>query len=175
MTGDGPSTGLGPSKDRLSSDSAAPTDLTGRAIPMPTAESEPFWSGLRAGKLVIQHCEACSSFHHEPIISCPSCTTNTLSWVEVPPVGTVYTFCICELAFGPGLSTPYVPALVQIDDAPGVRLVTNIIDCPPSDVQIGMRVAGRFASDPERALLFFTPIEGGSGLTNTQGSVGGIA
>jgi hypothetical protein len=35
---------------------------------------------------------------------------------------------------------PYVPALIEADGAPGIRFISNVVDCEPDDVEIGMKV-----------------------------------
>ncbi len=43
---------------------------------------------------------------------------------------------------------PYVVALVDIDDAPGVRLPARLVGVEPEDVKIGMTVAVEFVDLP---------------------------
>ena len=52
---------------------------------------------------------------------------------------------------------PYVLALVELDE--GVKMFTNIIDCPPQDVRIGMPVEVTFrrASDT-MTVPYFKPV-----------------
>jgi uncharacterized OB-fold protein len=56
--------------------------------------------------------------------------------------GTVFSHATVHRAFLPGLETavPYVVAVVALDDAPGVRLVSNVIDVDPAAVRIGLPV-----------------------------------
>ena len=35
---------------------------------------------------------------------------------------------------------PYNIVVVELDDAPGARLISNVLDVDPSDVSVGMRV-----------------------------------
>jgi hypothetical protein len=39
-----------------------------------------------------------------------------------------------------GFEPPIIIALAAMDDAPNVRLLTNIIDCSPDDISIGVSV-----------------------------------
>jgi uncharacterized OB-fold protein len=48
---------------------------------------------------------------------------------------------------------PYVPALVEPDGAPGVRFVSNVVDCEPERVAIDMAV--KVAWDHLSELLVF--------------------
>jgi uncharacterized OB-fold protein len=40
----------------------------------------------------------------------------------------------------PGFDPPYVVAMVELDDEPDVRLITNVIGVPVNDVRVGMAV-----------------------------------
>ena len=53
---------------------------------------------------------------------------------------TVATFTVNYQPWMPGPDLPYVVAIVEIEEQPSVRLTTNIVNCPPEDVHIGMKV-----------------------------------
>ena len=51
---------------------------------------------------------------------------------------------------------PYVMAYVELDE--GVRMLTNIVDCKPEDVKIGMPVEVTFEdATPEISIPLFKP------------------
>jgi hypothetical protein len=54
----------------------------------------------------------------------------------------VYSFTIVRHPVTPELSdsVPYVVAVIELDDAPGARLFTNIVECDPDTVVIGQAV-----------------------------------
>jgi uncharacterized protein len=54
----------------------------------------------------------------------------------------------------PGLPVPYVIALVELDSAPEVRLMTNIVECEPALVTVGMPVEVTF----ERCGEMYVPL-----------------
>jgi uncharacterized OB-fold protein len=60
-------------------------------------------------------------------------------------------------AFLPGgkEDVPYVVGFVELDDAPGLRLVTNLVD-DDATVQIGARVHATFADLGARRHLVFS-------------------
>jgi uncharacterized OB-fold protein len=41
-------------------------------------------------------------------------------------------------------SVPYIPAVVELPDTGGVRMIGNLVDVRPSEVQIGMPVQLRW-------------------------------
>jgi uncharacterized OB-fold protein len=58
----------------------------------------------------------------------------------------------------PAFQVPYVAAIVRSDE--GWSLFTNVIDCAPEQVRIGMRVAVKFVEmSAEITLPYFTPSE----------------
>ncbi|BBU21080.1 hypothetical protein I553_4954 [Mycobacterium xenopi 4042] len=40
----------------------------------------------------------------------------------------------------PGLEPPYIVAMVELNDEPDVRLITNIVDIAIDDVRVGLEV-----------------------------------
>jgi uncharacterized OB-fold protein len=54
----------------------------------------------------------------------------------------VYTFNVVHHASHPAVAQnlPYVGALIVFADMPGVRLISNVTNCVPSSVRIGMKV-----------------------------------
>ena len=57
----------------------------------------------------------------------------------------------------PGYDPPYVIAIVEIEEQPDVRLITNIVDCPPEDVHVGMPVEVRFEQHDDVWIPLFAP------------------
>ena len=56
--------------------------------------------------------------------------------------GTVYSFTVNRYQWTPALRPPYVIAEVELDEQPGLRLLTSVVDC--DEVTIGMPVRVRF-------------------------------
>ena len=69
--------------------------------------------------------------------------------------GTVYTYTINRQAWVPGLEVPFVIAMVELDEQPGLRLMTNIVDCPTEEVEIGMPVEVAFVERGEAFVPVF--------------------
>ena len=40
----------------------------------------------------------------------------------------------------PGLDPPYIVAMVELEDEPEVRLITNVVDVTPDGIHVGLRV-----------------------------------
>lgn len=116
-----------------------PTELCEIA---PDVDTAPFWEGCRDRQLRFQRCRGCGRFRHPPIAGCPDCGNRDTDWVAVSGFGHVYTFTIVHHAVVPALASavPYNAALIAIDDAPGVHLISNVIDAAPHELDIGMPV-----------------------------------
>ena len=62
----------------------------------------------------------------------------------------MWTFTVTRLNRDPGFiqDVPYVLALVELDE--GVKMFTNIVECNPDDVTIGMPVEVTFVRATDR-------------------------
>ncbi|ORA12715.1 Zn-ribbon domain-containing OB-fold protein [Mycobacterium arosiense] len=99
--------------------------------------TEPFWQAAKDRRLTAPKCGKCGTFRLPPTPFCPSCQSTEVDWVKLSGEATVYSFAILHGIPGmPELTV--VAAVVDLPDAPGARLVTNIIDVVPADVEIGM-------------------------------------
>ena len=103
-------------------------------------------------------CRSCDRLVWYPRRRCPRCHGDDLAWETLSGLGTVYASTVVHRAPSPQLEddVPYVVALVDLDE--GARLMTNIVECAPESVEIGMRVGVTFrrVSD-DAALPLFAP------------------
>jgi len=99
-----------------------------------------FWKATKQHKLLIQECKSCNSKIFYPRKFCPECWSSELSWTEASGKGKIFTFTVTmtgvEKKFADDL--PYVLALVDL--AEGIRMMTNIVECKPDHLKIGMDV-----------------------------------
>jgi hypothetical protein len=113
-------------------------------LPAPAASREtlPWWQAAAAHRLVVQRCADCGHARHPPGPLCSRCRSTRDTWQEVSGRGTVYTYTVVQRAFVPSLADrlPYVVIVVALDDAGGVRLVSNLVDADPAAVCVGMAV-----------------------------------
>jgi len=115
------------------------------------AEFQPFWAALKQGRIAFPRCRDCGKFHWYPMKRCPHCRSSAIEWQAVSGEGTLYSFTVVRYPFSPEFrdKLPYVVALVEFADAPGVRLITNLIDTPLEDIRIGMTVQPIFPQGDE--------------------------
>jgi uncharacterized OB-fold protein len=103
------------------------------------AWTRPFWEAAARRVLVAPQCGACRRFRMPPTPFCPHCLTQALDWPTLSGEGIVYSYTIVSRAILPEMEAalPYVPALVELPDAGGVRLITNIVGVPVDAISIG--------------------------------------
>jgi uncharacterized OB-fold protein len=70
----------------------------------------------------------------------------------------VFTYTVNYHPYNPEIATPYVIAIVELDEQPGLRLATNIVDCEPDSVACGMPVEVRFEEQRIGADAQFMPV-----------------
>ncbi len=120
--------------------------MTPYAKPLPeiTTESRPFWEGCRRHQLLLQRCRACGARQHYPRGVCGTCWSTDLAWEPASGRGTVYTFTVTHRSQAPGFrdALPYVLAYVELEE--GVQVLTNLVECDPARVRIGLAVQVTF-------------------------------
>lgn len=111
-----------------------------RPLPQPTLITQPYWDAARAHRLVIQECAHCKTRQFYPREFCTACLSGDIEWIECGGKGAVYTYTVNRRASNAALSdkVPYVVASIDLDE--GVRMMANIVGCPPEAVRIGSRV-----------------------------------
>src|SRR5437762_8275472 len=57
----------------------------------------------------------------------------------------------------PSFPPPYVVAIVAIEEDDRIRLTTNIVNCEPGDVRVGMKVQVTFEHDDDMWIPLFEP------------------
>ncbi len=111
-----------------------------RLKPKVTPQNEHFWRGGQEGELRFLRCAACRTYVHPPSPRCPDCLGKDLAPEAVSGRATVHTFTLNHQPWVPSPDHPYAIAVVEIDEQPDVRLMTNVVNCPAESVHVGMRV-----------------------------------
>lgn len=131
-----------------------------RPEPRATEVSEPFWEATRSRSLVVQWCLTCDRAIFYPRAACPGCLGTELEWRSSVGTGRVYAVTVEHNPQHPAMRerAPYAVALVDVDD--GWRMLTNIVDCNPDDVVVGMPVTVTWEPMSDgRNLALFAPSE----------------
>ena len=133
------------------------TEKPFRILPKVTPGNEHFWTGGAAGELRFLRCQDCKYYIHPPTPICPECLGKNLTVEAVSGRAQLLTYTVNHQPWVPGVPLPYTIAIVEIVEQKGLRLMTNLIDCPPERIEIGMSVSVRFEQHGEVYLPLFAP------------------
>ena len=108
-------------------------------LPIPDAESKPFWDAIGDGKLLLKYCLECGRPHYYPRTYCPYCWGET-EWREASGRGVVFATTTVRRVGLPPFSqrVPYNLSIVELDEGP--RMLTNIVGGDPEAIRIDMPV-----------------------------------
>jgi len=116
--------------------------------PLPDVDSEPYWAATAAGQLALCRCDDCRAWLHPPLERCRHCGGPT-AFEELHGAGIIAGVIVMHRASVPGQgATPHAIVLVDLDDAPGVRLTGRVGGASPGEVQVGRRVTARMVAVP---------------------------
>ena len=108
----------------------------------PDANSRPFWDACAKRELRFQRCSGCGVCRFPPLGGCRDCGSNEAEWIEVSGRGQVFSFTVVHHPAMPDIAehVPYAVVVVEFDDAPGARLISNVLDAGIDEIEIGMAV-----------------------------------
>ena len=133
------------------------TEATGRLLPELSEDNEFFWKSGEDGTLRFQRCTGCGDLRHPPSAVCPYCRSTEWEPAAVSGRGVVAGFTRNEQMWQPSFPPPYVIAIVAIEEDDRIRLTTNLVNCSPDDVFVGMKVQVRFEHDDDVWIPLFEP------------------
>jgi len=118
--------------------------VTGGPIPEVTPVNQPFWDGTAVGELRIRTCKTCGARFRFVSEWCPSCWSTDLGWQVVSGRGKVAAMTVVQMAPYPSVAerVPYVLALIELAEGP--TMMSNVVDCDPGAVAVGMPVQVTF-------------------------------
>ena len=73
---------------------------------------------------------------------CPKCQSIEQEWIPAAGKGKVYSWVTYQESPHPAFKAPYTVVLVELDE--GVRIVSNMVDVKPDELQIDMPVEVTF-------------------------------
>ena len=123
-------------------DDAAPA-IPARMLPKLDEHNRAFWTGGADGRLLIGRCTGCARWVHPPAADCPECD-GALAVQAVSGKATVFGYTVNHQPFNPAVPVPYVVAIVELVEQADLRIATNIVDCDPDSVRVGLPVEVRF-------------------------------
>lgn len=132
--------------------------------PHTNIETQEFWEGCGQGRFLVPRCNNCAHLIWYPRQFCTECGQMEVTWEEMSGRGSVYSYSISNRGQGEfAEAAPYVLAYVELEEGP--RVLTNIVDCDPSTVEVGQAVtvvfeaAGETKDGKPLALYRFRPTQ----------------
>ncbi len=122
--------------------------------PVPDTDGAPFWEYAAQGELRVQACAGCGELRFPPRPCCPHCQSFDAEWRPMSGRGRVWSYVVAHPPLLPDYAAqaPYNVVVVELDEAPRIRLVGNLVPAagqplgafPPESIRIGARVRAVF-------------------------------
>ncbi len=111
-------------------------------MPSPLADviTLPWWQVAAEHRLVVQRCTACGHTRLPPAPVCSECRSADAEWQEVSGRGEVYTYTIVHRPIAADQPLPTVIAVIALEGAGGVRMISNLVGADLGEIRIGMPV-----------------------------------
>lgn len=125
--------------------------------PEVSGETKPFWDACGRGEFLLQRCDGCGKFQYPYRGFCCHCWAGRPKDVASTGRGTVWSYSVVRRNRSRGHGTePYIVAVVELEE--GVRVVSNLMDCPIDEVAIGQPVEVYFQPLDNLSLPLFRPV-----------------
>ncbi|MFE1879737.1 Zn-ribbon domain-containing OB-fold protein [Streptomyces diastatochromogenes] len=118
--------------------------------PVTDTDGAPFWEYAARGELRVQACSDCGEPRFPPRPCCPHCQSFASEWRAVSGRGRVWSYVVPHPPLLPEYAeqAPYNVVVVELEDAPRIRLVGNLVaragaplnSFDPQRIRIGARV-----------------------------------
>jgi uncharacterized OB-fold protein len=134
-----------------------------RPLPDLDDDSRPFWEAAARGELVVQACADCGLRRFPPRPMCAECHSLATTWQPLAGEGTVWSYVVAHPPLLPAFmpDAPYLVAIVEMTDAPGIRIAGNLVaqdgatinSVDPATVTVGMPVRVGWAAPSDGVVL----------------------
>jgi 3-oxo-4,17-pregnadiene-20-carboxyl-CoA hydratase alpha subunit len=133
---------------QASAGAQVPDDLDADMMMRPSSSRDTrfFWDGLNAHELRIQK-RLDGSLQHPPVPAVWQDKEATIEYQVASGKGTVFSFVVHHAPKVPGRTLPFVIALVELEE--GVRMLGELRNVDPAQVEIGMPVRATYIDFPE--------------------------
>jgi uncharacterized OB-fold protein len=109
-----------------------------RPRPVVNRDNAGFWDGVEQHRLLLQRCTSCAALRFPWLPGCARCGGPDWATVEASGEGTVHSYVVMHHPPFPAFDPPYAVVLVEL--AEGVRMISNVVGTPYDKVRIGMPV-----------------------------------
>ncbi|MFD8013901.1 Zn-ribbon domain-containing OB-fold protein [Streptomyces sp. NPDC058955] len=122
--------------------------------PVIDEDGAPFWEFTARGELRVQGCADCGALRFPPRPCCPHCQSFATEWRLMSGRGRIWSYVLPHPPLLPDYAeqAPYNAVLVELADAPRIRLAGNVVTAPdaplnsldPARLRIGAPVRVAF-------------------------------
>ncbi len=118
--------------------------------PIPEYGTEPYYAALNEQRLVMQRCAACGRWRWQPAPRCLDCGDPRHEWTALSGRGRIHTWTVVTHPVHPAAvaRVPYVVVEVELAEQPGLRMVSNLVDCDPDAIVVDAPVVLTFIRHP---------------------------
>ena len=115
-----------------------------KPLPEPRGLTQEFYDWCKKHELRFQRCSDCNVWRHVPREMCADCGSWNWQWAQSSGRGKLFTWTVAERPLHAGFvdAVPYASVVVEMDE--GVRIVSEVVDQAPSDLQMDMPVEVTF-------------------------------
>jgi hypothetical protein len=127
-----------------------------KPLPLMQGLTKEFYGWCTHHELRFQRCTECGAWRHVPREMCAECGSWSWEWAKSSGRGKVFTWTVATRPMHPAFpaDVPCTPVVIELEE--GVRLVSEVVDCPPEELEIGMAVEVQYQDvTPELALPKF--------------------
>jgi uncharacterized protein len=106
-------------------------------------DSAAHYRGRLERRLLINRCTACGLWQHPPYPICPKCWSTEVVATAVAGTGTIHLAVFLHQgppAPGVDYAIPHPVITVELDEQPGLRFTSTVIDSGNDQITIGARV-----------------------------------
>ena len=127
---------------------------------MPESFIDFFNEQCHKGEFMLPYCLHCQKAFFYPRQHCPFCLEEGWQWRPASGRGRLYSYTIVRVSALDEFreAVPYVYALIDLEE--GVRLASNVVDCPEELLHPDMPVKLAWVTRRGRRLPVFTPLDG---------------
>ena len=106
-------------------------------------DTAPRFRGWLRHEYLIDRCDSCGLLREPPGPICPKCWSTDFTRTAISGSGTIYlSIALHQGPPTPGVdySNPYPIVTVELDEQPGLRITSTVVDAELSEIEIGKRV-----------------------------------
>jgi uncharacterized protein len=134
-----------------------------RPIPVPTAETRPFWTAAAGNELWLPRCRSCHVLSYPPPPRCPRCLVDDFTWEKLSGTGRLKSWTTIHIDVLPGVEPPFTIGEVELAEQADLFMVAHIVGTPAEMLKTDAVVELSFvASDADKkvALPEFRLLQG---------------